>query len=227
MRIDIITIFPEMLEVPLGLSIIGRAQKEGRLKLGFVNPRDFTSDRHRTVDDRPYGGGAGMVMLAEPLHCSVKSIRRRGSTVVALSPQGRRLDQACVRRLARRRHLILVCGRYEGIDDRFLKDADLEISVGDFVLTGGEIPAMVVVDAVTRLLPGVLRRSESIREESFTERLLEYPQYTRPRMWRGRRVPEVLLSGDHREIARWRALQALRRTRQRRPDLIAVRKNHD
>ena len=227
MRIDVVTLFPEMLRGPLGLSIVGRAQGKGALKLGFIDPRDFAPDRHRTVDDRPFGGGPGMVLMAEPLAKAVESVRRRGSFVAYLSPQGRRLDQRMVRRLAKERHLVLVCGHYEGVDERFLKDVDMEVSVGDFVLTGGEIPAMAVVDAVARLLPGVLSDPGSALDETFAEgpsgefRGLEYPHFTRPRVWRRRKVPEVLLSGDHDRIARWRAETARRRTLKKRPDLLS------
>jgi tRNA (guanine37-N1)-methyltransferase len=221
LKIDIVTLFPEMFEGPLGTSIVGRARKSGTLELGFVNPRDFTEDRHKTVDDRPYGGGPGMVMLAEPLYRAVKSVKKRGAVTAYMSPSGRRLDQNLAKELAAVKRLILVCGHYEGVDERFIeKEVDMEISLGDFVLTGGEIPAMAVVDAVARLLPGALHDPGSTEEESFSEAGLEYPHYTRPRVWKRKQVPEVLLSGDHRRIRVWRSEQARLRTRERRPDLV-------
>lgn len=209
-----------MFEGPLSESIVQRARLKGLLELGFVNPRDFARDRHRTVDDRPYGGGAGMVLAPEPLYQAVRKVRRKGSKVILLSPQGRRFDQALARRLAGERHLILVCGRYEGVDERFMDFVDLELSIGDFVLTGGEIPAMAVVDATTRLLPGVLAKADAAVEESFTAGRLDYPQYTRPEVWRGRKTPAVLLSGDHARIAEWRRRAAEAATRRKRPDLL-------
>jgi tRNA (guanine37-N1)-methyltransferase len=221
LNIDIVTLFPEMFEGPLGTSIVGRARKSGALELGFVNPRDFTEDRHKTVDDRPYGGGPGMVMLAEPLFKAVRSVKKRGAVTAYMSPSGRRLDQKLAKKLAAVKRLILVCGHYEGVDERFIeKEVDMEISLGDFVLTGGEIPAMAVVDAVARLLPGALHDPGSTEEESFSEAGLEYPHYTRPRVWKRKPVPEVLLSGDHRRIRVWRTEQARLRTRERRPDLV-------
>ena len=204
MKIDIITLFPEMFEPVLGASIVGRARERGLLDLGLVNPRDFTMDRHRTVDDRPFGGGAGMVLKPEPLYAAIQSVRRKGTITVGLSPQGRRFDAAAARRLSREKHLVLLCGHYEGMDERIRRHWDEEISIGDFVLTGGELPAMMVVDAVTRLLPGVLKKSEATVCESFEGGLMDYPHYTRPRVWRGRRVPQALLSGDHARIAAWR-----------------------
>jgi tRNA (guanine37-N1)-methyltransferase len=222
LRIDVVTLFPQMFEGPLGASIVGRARKAGVLELGFANPRDFAEDRRRTVDDRPYGGGPGMVMTAEPLRRAVRSVKKRGAVVAFLSPSGRRFDQALAEKLSKRKRLVLVCGRYEGVDERFVEsEVDLEISFGDFVLTGGEIAAMAVVDAVTRLLPGALHDPGSAKEESFSDEAgLEYPQYTRPRVWRRMRVPEVLLSGDHDRVRDWREKQASLRTRKRRPDLI-------
>lgn len=222
LRVDIVTLFPGMFEGPLSESIVQRARLKGLLDLGFVNPRDFAPDKRRTVDDRPYGGGAGMVLAPEPLYQAVRKARRKGSKVILLSPQGRKFDQALARRLARERHLILVCGRYEGVDERFLDFVDLELSVGDFVLTGGEIPAMAVVDATARLLPGVLAKEDAAAAESFTDGRLDYPQYTRPEVWRGRRTPPVLLSGDHARIAQWRRRAAERATRRKRPDLLEV-----
>ncbi|OGS36894.1 MAG: tRNA (guanosine(37)-N1)-methyltransferase TrmD [Elusimicrobia bacterium RIFOXYA2_FULL_69_6] len=223
MRIDVVTLFPEMFEPVLGASITGRARERGLLELGTVNPRDFAADRHRTVDDRPYGGGAGMVLMAEPLYRAIKSVRRPGSRVVGLTPRGARFDAAAARRLARAEHLVLVCGHYEGFDERVLRLCDEEVSIGDFVLTGGELPAMMVADAVARLLPGVLKKADAAACESFEGGLLEAPHYTRPRVWRGRKVPEALLSGDHERIADWRRSAARRVTRSRRPDLLKTR----
>jgi tRNA (guanine37-N1)-methyltransferase len=220
-RIDVVTLFPEMFDGPLGHSILGRAIAEGHVEVRFVNPRDFTSDRHRTVDDYPYGGGPGMVMKPEPLFLAVESIVRPDSEVILMSPAGRVFDQQLAGALAQREHLILVCGHYEGVDARVSEHlATTELSIGDYVLTGGELAAMVVIDAVTRLLPGVLGHAESAGDESHSKGLLEYPQYTRPSEFRGWSVPEVLLSGNHAEIARWRRRQSLERTAERRPDLM-------
>lgn len=220
LRIDVVTLFPEMFEPVLSASIVGRARGAGLLEVAFINPRDFTEDRHKTVDDRPFGGGAGMVLMAEPVYRALKRVRRRGSRVVCLSPQGRRFDQALARELSAARHLVLVCGHYEGIDERVLEFVDDEVSIGDFVLTGGEIPAMAVVDAVARLVPGVLAKKDAALQESFSEGLLDFPQFTRPRIWRRRAVPDVLLSGDHRRIDEWRREAQLRATRRKRPDLL-------
>ncbi|MFH1724691.1 MAG: tRNA (guanosine(37)-N1)-methyltransferase TrmD [Elusimicrobiota bacterium] len=222
LRIDIVTLFPGMFAGPLSESIVERARQRGILELGVTTPRDFTEDRHRTVDDRPYGGGAGMVLMAEPLYRTIRKLRRlrRGSKVILMSPQGRRFDQKLARGLSRQKHLILVCGHYEGIDERLMDFVDMELSIGDYVLTGGEIPAMAVADAVTRLLPGVLAKEEAAAQESFSEGLLDFPQYTRPRKWRGREVPEVLLGGDHARIAEWRRRAALGATRRKRPELV-------
>ncbi|MDD5657366.1 MAG: tRNA (guanosine(37)-N1)-methyltransferase TrmD [Elusimicrobia bacterium] len=219
MRIDVVTLFPEMFEPVLGASIIGRARQRGVVRLACVNPRDYARDRRRTVDDRPFGGGAGMVLKPGPLYEAISSVRGPKSRVIFLSPQGPRFDAAAARRLARLEHMVLVCGHYEGVDERLLRYCDEELSVGDFVLTGGELPAMMVVDAVTRLLPGALKKPEASARESFEGGVLEHPQYTRPRHWRGRRVPQALLSGDHGRIARWRELASLRTTRRKRPDL--------
>ncbi len=220
LRVDIVTLFPAMFEAPLGRSIVGRAREKGALKLGFVNPRDFVKDRHRTVDDRPYGGGAGMVLMAEPLYQAVRKTRTRGAKVVLLSPQGRCFDQKLARSFSKERHLVLICGHYEGVDERVLDFVDMELSIGDYVLTGGEIPAMAVVDAVARLLPGVLAKEDAAVRESFTGSLLDYPQFTRPRVWRGKKVPDVLLGGDHARIEQWRQKRALAATRRKRPKLI-------
>lgn len=220
MKIDVISLFPGMFEGPFSESILKRAREKGLLDIRFVNPRDFAKDRHRTVDDRPYGGGAGMVLMAEPFYRAIKKVRKRNSKVVYLSPKGRLFSQAEAQRLSREKHLVLVCGRYEGIDERVLKYVDLELSIGDYVLTGGEIPAMAVVDAVARLLPGVLSKAESAERDSFQSSLLEHPHYTRPAVWRGRKVPSVLLGGNHAKIEQWRLEQSHKITAKRRPDLI-------
>lgn len=221
MRIDVVTLFPAMFDGPLGDSIVGRARAAGRLELGFVDPRDFTEDRHRTVDDRPFGGGPGMVMLAEPLARAVASVRRAGSVVALMTPAGVPYRQAEAKRLAGLEHLVVVCGRYEGVDERFIEECvDLRISLGDFVLTGGEIPAMAVIDSIARLLPGVLKKPEATELESFAEGLLEAPQYTRPREWNGRAVPEPLLDGNHADIEAWRRRKSEEMTRKFRPDLL-------
>lgn len=224
MRIDFVTLFPEMFAPVMGAGIVGRAVERGLLEWGCVNPREFTKDKHRKVDDRPYGGGAGMVMMAQPLHDAVKSVKKKGSYVVYMSPQGKKLDQATAKALSAKKHVVLVCGRYEGIDERVSDVFDAEISIGDYVLSGGELPAMVVADAVTRLLPGVLKKEDAAVAESFTENVLDYPQYTRPRVWKRKSVPDVLFSGDHRKIARWRSQAAEAATRRKRPDLLDIKK---
>lgn len=211
-----------MFEPVLGTSIVGRARERGLLDLRLINPRDFTTDKHRTVDDRPFGGGPGMVLKAAPLYAAIESARQPASRVVCLSPQGRRFDAAAARRLSHEKHLILICGHYEGIDERVLRHCDEEISIGDFVLTGGELAAMMVTDAVTRLLPGVLKKPEATARESFEGGLLEHPQYTRPRVWKGRHVPKVLLGGDHQRISQWQSRAAQRITRKKRPDLQSI-----
>ncbi|MBI5595887.1 MAG: tRNA (guanosine(37)-N1)-methyltransferase TrmD [Elusimicrobia bacterium] len=220
MRVGVVTLFPRMFEGPLTESIVQRARDKGILELAFCDPRDFSEDRHRTVDDRPYGGGPGMVLMAEPLYRAVKKVRRRGSTVVMMSPQGRPFDQAAARRLSAAKDLVLVCGHYEGVDERVMDFVDEELSLGDFVMTGGEIAAMSVIDAVTRLLPGVLVKEGAAEAESFTGPSLDHPHYTRPRVWRGRAVPEVLCGGDHAAIAAWRRKAAKAATRKKRPDLL-------
>jgi tRNA (guanine37-N1)-methyltransferase len=224
MRLDIITLFPRMCEAPLSESIIGRAQAEGRAEIRVIDLRDFAHDRHRTVDDKPYGGGAGMVLMAGPLFEAVESVAEHASRVVLLTPQGRRFNQGIARGYATEcEHIVLVCGHYEGVDERARQVLfDDEISIGDFVLTNGAIAAVLVADAVVRLLPGVLGCDASSEEESFGDRhLLEYPQYTRPRTFRGMRVPDVLMSGDHGMIERWRSEQRIVRTAGRRPDLLS------
>lgn len=228
MRVGVVSLFPDEVRQVTRFGVVGRAAEGGLVTLEVANPRDHAEDVHRTVDDRPYGGGPGMVMRFEPLARAIRSLRQRlpdGSPVLALSPQGRRFDQAAAERLAALDGFMLVAGRYEGIDERLIEaEVDEEWSLGDFVVSGGEIPAMLVMDAVTRLLPGVLGDAESALEDSFTTGLLDHPHYTRPASIEGRAVPEVLLSGDHRRIARWRQIQALGRTYERRPDLLEDRK---
>jgi tRNA (guanine37-N1)-methyltransferase len=222
LEVDVLTIFPHMFPGPLGDSITGRALSAGLARLRAVDVRQFATDRHRSTDDYPYGGGPGMVMRPEPLIAAIESVQQPGSRVLLLSPTGRRFDQALAHELAAESHLVVICGRYEGVDERVrLASGAEELSIGDFVVTGGELAAMVVLDAVIRLLPGVLSSSEAWRDESHSfEGLLEYPQYTRPVEFRGMRVPEVLLSGHHAQVAAWRRRQALERTRERRPELL-------
>ena len=233
MQIDIVTIFPEMFPAVLGASILQRAQDKALAQIAVHNLRDCAHDKRRTVDDRPYGGGPGMVMKPEPIFEAVEAIEARrhpanGSTlhrsgcqIVLTAAQGERFTQSLAKELAGLSHLLLVCGHYEGVDERVRERlVDREISIGDYVLTGGELPAMVVVDAVVRLLPGVLGDEQSAHEESFTSGLLEYPHYTRPEVFRGMDVPEILRSGNHEQIATWRKLQALERTARQRPDLL-------
>lgn len=222
MKIDVLTLFPEMFAGPLDESIVGRAREMGRFELAIHNLRDFTWDRHRTVDDRPFGGGPGMLLKPEPIFEAVERLGESGTRVILLTPAGRTFDQELARELAAQKHLLMVCGSYEGFDERVRQElADDELSIGDYVLTNGALPAMVIIDAVVRLLPGVLGDDASVVDESFNRGLLEYPQYTRPAEFRGMRVPDVLLSGDHAAIERWRDEQARVRTRQRRPDLMA------
>lgn len=222
MRIDVVTLFPELVRAVADFGVTGRAVDKGLLTLGLWNPRDYSRDRHRSVDDRPYGGGPGMVMMVHPLREAIRAARGEGGgPIIYLSPQGRRLDQAGAQVLAAHEHLVLVAGRYEGVDERVIAaDIDEEWSIGDFVLSGGELAAMVVVDAVARLLPGVLGHADSAEQDSFMSGLLDYPHYTRPEEIDGERVPEVLLGGNHAAIGRWRQKQALGRTWLRRPDLL-------
>ncbi len=223
MRIDLLTLFPEFFVSPLAQSMLRRAQMLGRVRFRVLDLRDFAADRHKVTDDRPFGGGPGMVMKPEPLVAAIRRVRHDDGDirVMLLSPAGRLFSQETARELAQLPSLLLVCGHYEGVDDRVRHFIDGEISIGDYVLTGGEIPALVVVDAVTRLIPGVLGGEGAVEEESFQTGLLEYPHYTRPRDFEGLSVPEVLLGGDHARIARWRRQQALRRTARLRPDLLA------
>lgn len=219
MRIDIITLFPEIF-APLNESIIGRARKQGLVEINTVNLRDYTHDRRGTVDDAPFGGGPGMLMKPEPLFEAVEALRQPESLVVLTGPRGKRFDQQTARELTVVPHIIVICGHYEGVDERVRTLVDLEISIGDYVLTSGNLAAMVIADAVVRLLPGVLGCDESSADESFSTNLLEYPQYTRPAEFRGMTVPEVLLSGNHAEIAAWRKRQSVELTRKLRPDLL-------
>lgn len=224
MQVQVVSLFPEMVAAIGDYGVVGRAVERGLLSLGFCNPRDFADDPHRTVDDRPYGGGPGMVMKFEPLAGAIAAAREalpRGGPVICLTPQGRLFDQAMAGRLAALPGMVLVAGRYEGIDERLIDAAvDEEVSLGDFVLSGGEIPAMAVIDAVARLLPGVLGDAASAEQDSFMQGLLDCPHFTRPEEIDGRRVPDVLLSGDHARIAKWRRQQALGRSFLRRPDLV-------
>ncbi len=230
MRLDVLTTFPEMFAPVLGASIVKRAQEAGIIAITVHDLRRWTADKHASTDDAPYGGGVGMVMKPDPFFAAVEELRcpegsACGEEVVLLTPQGETLTQAVARELSGRDHLILLCGHYEGVDERVRERlATREVSIGDYVLTGGELPAMVVIDAVTRLLPGALGAEEGAESDSFAEGLLEYPQYTRPVHFKGRSVPEVLLSGNHASIAVWRRREALRRTLLRRPDLLAKAK---
>lgn len=230
MRFHVLTLFPEMIEQGLHTSITGRAIEKGLVSVDAVNIRDYTADKHKRVDDYTYGGGAGMLMQAQPVYDCCMAVQEkiaekpseadRPVRVVYMTPQGRIFTQEMAEDLAKEEDLIILCGHYEGIDERVLEEIVTdEISIGDYVLTGGELPAMVVIDTVSRLIPGVLGNSVSSHTDSFMDGLLEYPQYSRPEQWRGRRVPEVLLSGDHAKVEKWRRQQSLERTRERRPDL--------
>jgi tRNA (guanine37-N1)-methyltransferase len=221
MKIDVLTLFPAMFAGPLDESIIRRAREARLLDLKIHNLRDWTHDRHKTVDDRPFGGGPGMLLKPEPLFEAVESLKRERTKVILFSPGGRKFDQSIARELAAQNDLLLVTGHYEGFDERVRESlADDELSIGDYVLTNGALPAMIVIDAVTRLLPGVLGDDESSHDESFSHGLLEYPQYTRPAEFRGMKVPDVLVSGHHAEIEKWRREQARLRTEKQRPDLL-------
>ncbi len=220
MKIDVITAFEEMIEQALSHSIVGRARKAGIIKLETLSPRQFAEDKHKTIDDRPYGGGPGMLMKAEPLYRAISKLRKKGSYVILTSPRGRVFSQEMAKALSKKRHLIFVCGHYEGIDARIYPEVDLEVSLGDFILTGGELAACVMIDAITRLRPGTFKKEGVTSSESFEGNLLEAPQYTRPEIWRGRKVPAVLLNGNHKEIEAWKREQALQLTKQLRPDLL-------
>lgn len=224
MDIHVITLFPEPFRQMLEPGVVGRAINDDRVRLHTWNPRDYAEDRHRRVDDRPYGGGPGMVMSIEPLRRTIRAVRKASAgavTVGLMSPQGRLFDQAAAKALAARDNLVLLCGRYEGIDERLIQlEVDEEWSIGDYVLSGGELPAAVIIDSVTRLLPGVLGNADSASQESFWSGLLEFPQYTRPEEYEGLAVPPVLISGDHQAVDRWRKEQSLLRTLRRRPELL-------
>ncbi|NBK91311.1 tRNA (guanosine(37)-N1)-methyltransferase TrmD [bacterium 1XD21-13] len=224
MNYHVLTLFPEMIEQGLHTSILGRAMEKGLINLEAVDIRDYTEDKHRKVDDYPYGGGAGMVMQAEPVFRACEDVQRRiegeKARVIYVTPQGKTFDQALAQELAREKDLILLCGHYEGIDERVLEEVVTDyVSIGDYVLTGGELPAMVMIDAISRLVPGVLSNEVSAEFETFHDNLLEYPQYSRPEVWRGKAVPPVLLCGNHDRIEDWRREQSILRTRKRRPDL--------
>jgi len=220
MQVAVITLFPDYFRGPLECGPTRVARADGKLDLSFVNPRDFTTDAHRTVDDYPFGGGAGMVMKPEPLSAAIDGVRRPRSVVVLLSPQGERFSQPLAEEFSRTDHLVLVCGRYKGVDERVRLQCDREVSVGDYVLAGGEAAAVVIVEAVARLLPGAVGHEDSVATDSFSAGILDTSYYTRPREFRGHEVPEVLVSGDHASVARWRREQALKTTAQRRPELL-------
>lgn len=224
MKFDVLTLFPELIQSVLGESIIGRAQENGLVSVNAINIRDFSANKHKKVDDYPYGGGKGMVMTVQPIYDAYRSIVEGldyNPKVIYMSPQGRVLTQQTAQELIQEKHLILLCGHYEGIDERVIEEiVDEEISIGDYVLTGGELPAMVLIDCVSRLVPGVLASEDSYSEESHFNGLLEYPQYTRPHEFNGRRVPEVLMNGHHANIQKWRRQQSLKRTYKKRPDLF-------
>lgn len=220
LRIEVVTLFPELFDAPLHASVIGRAVERGIIRFDVHDLREHGLGRHRSVDDYPYGGGAGMVIRPEPLYAAIEPLRDAGAQVILMDPVGERLTDALARELAVLPHLALVCGRYEGVDERARGMADREVSIGDYVLTGGELPALVLIDALARLVPGVIE-ADSHEGDSFAAGLLEYPQYTRPESFRGMEVPPVLLSGHHGEVDRWRRREALRRTLERRPDLLA------
>ena len=227
MRIDVLTIFPKMFDSVLGESIIKRARGKGVVEINIIDLRLFSTDKHRKVDDKPFGGGPGMVMNAEPFFEAVNYIRKKTkdsrlkTRTILLSPKGRRFNHGLAKKLSKYEHMVLLCGHYEGIDERVTSHlADEELSIGDFVLTGGELPAMVIIDSVVRLLPGALGDNDSSKNESFSENLLEYPHYTRPADYKGMKVPDVLLSGDHEKIKEWRKKEAVKATKKKRPDLM-------
>ena len=221
MRIDILTLFPDMFKEMLNESIIKRAIESKKVTVNLINIRDFSENKHKKVDDTPYGGGAGMVMQADVIYNAYKSIKKTNAKVIYMSPQGQVLNQKKVEGLSKEEHLIILCGHYEGIDERVLEEIVTDyVSIGDYVLTGGELPAMVMVDAISRLVPGVLHNNVSAEFESFQDNLLEYPQYSRPEEWHGKKVPPVLMSGHHANIEKWRREQSILRTYERRPDLL-------
>ena len=220
LKIDIITLFPEVIMPYLNTSILKRAREAKAINISCTNPREFTKDKHKTVDDRPYGGGAGMLMKADPLYKAIKKVKKTNSLVILTSPRGKKFSQELAKKLAKKKHLIIVCGHYEGVDARIYPEIDLEISLGDFILTGGELAALSIADTVTRLQKGTFKKETVTTEESFENSLLEAPQYTRPEVWHGRRVPKVLLSGNHKEIAVWKQKTALEITKKFRPDML-------
>lgn len=221
MKVDVITLFPEMVDLPLSYSIVKRAREDRLLKLGFLNPREFAVDRHKTVDQKPYGGGSGMLLMAEPFYKAIKKLSKKNSRVILLTPAGKVFNQKKALQLSKEKHIILVCAHYEGIDERISNYVDEKISIGDFILTGGEPAAVCIIDAVTRLLKGVIK-ADSLENESFNGNLLEAPQYTRPNVWRGHKVPDILLSGNHKKIEKWRKEESLKLTKKNRPDLLEV-----
>lgn len=224
MKIDIITIFPELFKSAFESSIIARAKKKKLVQIKIHNLRQWTKDKHKTVDDKPFGGGPGMVMKVDIIDRAISDLRSKilDSRIILLTPQGKTFNQPLAQKLSGQKHLILICGHYEGFDERIRQLVDEEISIGDYVLTGGEIPAMVIVDSVVRLLPGVVGKEASLKEESFSQNLLEYPQYTRPEIYKNMSVPKILLSGNHGEIKKWREKEALEKTKKRRSDLITT-----
>lgn len=235
MKIDILTIFPEMFKGPMTCSLMNRAVQNKILDINYIDIRSFTKDKHKKVDDRPFGGGPGMLMQVEPIYLSLKSVGVRKKNrlyknpykkpyVIYMSPQGNLLNTKKVKTLSKYEHLVLLCGHYEGVDERVLNWVDEEISIGDYVLTGGEIPAMVLIDSVARMLPGVVQDKSSVEQDSFYDGMLDYPQYTRPAKFKNFKVPEVLLSGNHLEIEKWRKQQSYERTKNRRPDLLKLKK---
>ena len=220
MKIDVLTLFPEMFAGPLDYSMVKRAREAGILDLRLVNLRDFTHDRHKTVDDKPFGGGPGMLLKPEPIFEAVEHLANEKTRVLMMTPSGRRFNQQIAKELSQQEHLLFLCGAYEGFDERVRTLVHDELSIGDFVLTNGALPAMTMIDAITRLLPGVLGDDQSSQDESFSHDLLEYPHYTRPAEFRGMKVPDILLSGNHAEIEKWRREQSRKRTEERRPDLL-------
>jgi len=220
MQIDILTLFPSMFDGPFSESLISRAIKNKAVKIKIHNLRDWAEGKHRQVDDSPYGGGAGMVLKIDVMDRAVQVLKKRGTKIILLTPQGKTFNQKIAKKLSEQDHLILICGHYEGFDERIRNLVDEEISIGDYILTGGELPAMIVADTVVRLLPGVVGKNESVKNDSFENNLLDYPVYTKPEIYKRKRVPKILLSGDHQKIAKWRQKEAKRRTQKRRPDLL-------
>ncbi len=225
MQINVLTLFPEMFSGILNESILKRAQENKKAQISVYDMRNWTHDARKTVDDKPFGGGPGMVIKPEPVYEACDDLCKKKSYVVLLTPQGEKFDQKIAQELSAKKRILLICGHYEGFDERIRKIADREISIGDYVLTGGEIPAMVVIDSVVRLIPGVLGEESSLEDESFNNGLLEYPHYTRPRVFRNMKVPQVLLSGDHKKIEQWRSKQSLKRTQEKRKDLLREEKH--